>query len=304
MHFPNGVAQLPTVAAQQSTLNAMNNPFPAAFANANAYQQRQYAYQPYQQMYQQPVAVVQASGWMQDPNRGWVYRDSNYPGYIYVASSRSWMACGPNDPACPTGPVPGVGPTTADAYYPAGGYSNVGPLYGNAIVGRSYGGYGGMLFGTPGQVGVGQTVGAASMLDATTADNACTSTAGPGGDGFKSTAPEFGGAGTPADVQSLLTPNNDVSGPDPRFALYKGDIYRFTKQMGFAKCAGVDPMKLPGATPPAKVGGQVGTPSWVLPVVIGAIAIVAGGAAAYYVTRKPKSEQQITREEMFSMGYE
>lgn len=272
------------VATQQAALNNTNSPF--AFNNnspaAAAYQQALINRYGNQYAYQQPVAVVQAAGWMQDPNLGWVYRDPSYPGYVYVASSKTWVAVGNTAMA----PVVAAYPVAAYSYPAAYGYG----------YGANFGsGYGGMLFGAPGQVGVGQNVGAASMLDATTADNACTSVTGPGGDGFVSANP-------PADVLQLLTPNNDVSGPDPRFALYKGDIWRFTKQMAYAKCAGVDPLKLPGATPPTNVGAQAGTPSWVLPVVIGAIAIVAGGAAAYYVTRKPKSEQQITREEMYSMG--
>jgi len=140
--------------------------------------------------------------------------------------------------------------------------------------------------------GLGQSVGAAVVIDATTADNACTSTAGPGGDGFQSAVP-------PADVQQALNPNGIGAGSwtgGEVFALYKGSIYRFSNPMGYAKCAGVDPAKLPGGTTAKPIAAAPGTSPWLI-VGVGAGALLLGGLAAYFVTRKPKTAHEIAKEE-------
>lgn len=90
-------------------------------------------------------------------------------------------------------------------------------------------------------------------LTAAQANSACASTAGPGGDGFVSAIP-------PPDVQTFLNPNTIGAGSwtaGPVFAYFKGNIWRFSNPMGYAKCANVDASKLSGLGAPRRIGGAI-----------------------------------------------
>jgi hypothetical protein len=157
---------------------------------------------------------------------------------------------------------------------------------------------------------VGQSLGDATIISPEDGDSWCTSTAGPGGDGYQITQPT-----PPADVFNLITPNGVIPGGGPYYAQYKtgaqAQIWRFIGTpgagQGYYQCQGVvingvpgDPPGQPGQggnTPPPPGGGQPGgggtstssgmSGGAIAAIVAAAAALIAGGA--YVATRKRRT---------------
>lgn len=139
--------------------------------------------------------------------------------------------------------------------------------------------------GTLGAPNVGASFGDAVVIDPASAENACTGTDGASSDGFVSNA------SPPADVEKVLggAPGYGGYGPGygPVYVLYKSganaEIWRLQYPESFTKCSQVAPAKVP-ANPGTATGTTTSNDGLVVGLVVGAIALLGGGAL-YAATR-------------------
>jgi len=158
---------------------------------------------------------------------------------------------------------------------------------------------GSQVFGLAGNSQLGQQQGDAMIVAAAYAENAAS--------GWSSSFPRGGDAG---DVQDLVTPNDNMAGISGTVYVQFKDppnaqVWKFNKQTQYMQAGHVDQGKLvplaqlSGGTPaPAAkpIAAAPGTSPWLI-VGVGAGALVLGGLAAYFVTRKPKTAHEIAKEE-------
>jgi hypothetical protein len=120
-----------------------------------------------------------------------------------------------------------------------------------------------------------------------------------------------GGFSTPSSwppemTQQAVMINNSGQPSGVYYVLFQGDLYAFTKGGGNTTlqiCANPNVAVLTGGGPTTgpTVGGSLGTSPWLV-VGVGVAALALGIGAAYLVTKKPKSHQEIASEEARRLG--